>query len=143
MKKPLAIVLLILGGFAGIFGLSLVNLILFGNLLSLGNLVGLILTASAAFGIDGLRVLFARKYGLSAPKFFLCAYVPSVTATLVYFTVVLYLDSVGYFTGFFAGLGEFIMGLAWLATSAVAIIFGFIIFAIKTHFYKERKQNER
>lgn len=130
MRKEFAVTLLILGGAAAIFGLSFANLLLTLILMHCGVLIAIVVTGGAVYGIDRLRVLFADKYGFSAPKFFLCAYALSVAASAVYYAVVCALDKAGYYKGFFAGLGEYLMGLAWLITSAAAIVLAAIMLVI-------------
>lgn len=140
MRKKLTVALLILGGTAAIFGLSVANLMLFFGLMQIGILIAIIVTGGAVFGIDRLRVLFANKYGFSAPKFFLCAYAPSVAASAVYFAVVCALDKAGYFKGFMAGLGETLMGLVWLITSAAAVVLGFIMHVISSNICAKKSE---
>ena len=130
MRKELAITLLILGGAAAFFGLSFADLMLVLVLLHGGFLIAIVVVGGAAFGINKLRGVFAEKYGLSAPKFFLCAYVPSIAAASIHFTVVLCLDNLGYFKGFMAGLDSFLIGLAWLMTSAAAGVLAAIMLVI-------------
>ncbi|MDE6726969.1 MAG: hypothetical protein K2J80_03395 [Oscillospiraceae bacterium] len=130
MRKEFAVTLLILGGAAAIFGLSFANLLLVLVLLHAGILIAIVVTGGAVFGIDRLRVLFRNKYGFSAPKFFLCAYAPSVAVSAVYYAVICTLDNAGYFKGFMAGLGEYLMGLVWLITSAAAIVLAAIMLVI-------------
>lgn len=73
MKKSVAILLTVIGGLPAVFGISVLNLFMFFSLFPFGVLAAIALTAGAAFGNDRLRVLFAKKYGISAPKFLLCA----------------------------------------------------------------------
>lgn len=138
MKKRPAVVLLVLGGAAAIFGLSVVDLMLTLILMHGGVALAIIVTGGAVFGIDRLRVLFAGKYGFSAPKFFLCAYAPSVAASAVYYAVVCALDEAGYYKGFMAGLGEYLMALAWIITSAAAVVLAAICFAVTTAIARKR-----
>lgn len=138
MKKRPAVALLVLGGAAAIFGLSFADLLLTLILMHGGVLIAIVVTGGAVFGIDRLRVLFADKYGFSAPKFFLCAYAPSVAASAVYYAVVCALDKAGYYKGFMAGLGEYLMGLAWLITSAAAVVMAAICFAVSTAIARKR-----
>lgn len=138
MRKKLTVALLILGGAAAIFGLSVANLMLFFGLMQIGVLIAIVVTGGAVFGFDRLRMLFANKYGFSAPKFFLCAYAPSVAVSAVYYAVVCALDKAGYYKGFMAGLGETLVGLSWLITSAAAVVMAAICFAVSTAIARKR-----
>lgn len=130
MRKSVAIGLLILGSVAGICGISVLNLYLALGLIGVGILPAVIVTAGAAFGISRLRGVFERKYGIGFRKFFLFAYVPSAAASGIFYIVILCLDKAGYFKGFFAGMGEFLYGLAWLLTAVVAAVMGAIMLAV-------------
>ena len=141
MKKPLAILLLIVGGLAGVFGLSFANVIIFFLLYGAGLAVDIALTLAAAFGIDRLRVLFKRKYEMKAPKFLVLAYVPSVLCSAAAVIIFMELDRAGYFEGLFAGLGEFIFSLSYVITAGAILIMAFIWLIISTIITKHRKVN--
>lgn len=131
MKKPLAIFLLIIGGAAAIALISAANLMLFFGLYGGGLLLAILVTAGAVFGMTRLRGVFERHYGISAPRFGLLAFVPSVAVSGIFFIVILILDNAGYFKGFLAGLGESLFGLTWLITTAAAAVMGAVMLAVE------------
>ncbi len=124
MKKALALVALFIGSAAVIFGLSILNLWAVLVLSVFGVLLGILAVVGLGFGLGALQGVFEREMELSWKRFILLTYVPSAAVSAVYFIVVLILDWAGYFKGFFAGLGEFLTGLAWLITSVAALIAG-------------------
>lgn len=138
MKKSLAIVLLIIGGLAANFVMSSLNLVLFFTLMGGGILIGIALAMAAAFGLDCLRKLFRRKYGLNAAKFFLCAYAPPIVGAGILLGVVLLLDAAGYFSGLFAGLGEFIAALSCVITSGALAAAGGLWLAVSAVIERRR-----
>lgn len=75
MKKPLAIILLIIGGAAAgfvlIIGCMLLGLVTYDIY---GFICPTVITLLATFGVDRLRILYRKKYDLKAPLFYLCAY---------------------------------------------------------------------
>ena len=124
MKKSLAIVLLVFGGVAAVFGLAFLCMILFAELMWVGLSIDIALICGMAFGGYCLSELFRRKYEIGAPMFFLCAYVPPMVGSGIYFIIILILDSVGYFKGFMAGLREAITALAFVIASIVLAVIG-------------------
>lgn len=84
MKKPLAVVLLILLGELVSAGIVLGGLGLFGLIPDKITFVSFVLFAAHIAAFVLVQKRFERAYGLSAPKFVLCAAVPSaVTAFAV------------------------------------------------------------
>lgn len=140
MKKALALIALIIGSAAVIFGLSILNLWAVLVLSVFGVLLGILAVVGLGFGLGALQGVFERKTGLSWKRFILLAYVPSAAVSAVYFIVVLILDWAGYFKGFLSGLGEFLTGLAWLITSVAALIAGGIIIGIMDRRREEKGQ---
>lgn len=138
MKKGVAVGLLVVGSVAVIGGISLANLCLFFGLYGGGLVLAILVTSGAVFGITRLRGAFERRYGISAPKFALLAFVPSVAVSGIFYIVILILDKAGYFRGFLAGLGEFIYGLVWLITSAAAVVLGAAMLAISAKLRAKR-----
>lgn len=130
MKKGVAVGLLVVGSALVIAGISVANLILFFAIYGGGLLLAMLVTAGTVFGISGLRGVFERHYGISAPKFALFAFVPSLAVSGIFYIVILILDKAGYFRGFLAGLGEFIYGLVWLITSGAAVVLGAVMLAV-------------
>lgn len=135
MKKILALVALFIGSAAVIFGLSILNLWAVLVLSVLGLLLGIAAVMGLGFAQAALQGVFERKTGLSWKRFILWAYVSSSAVSAVYLIVVLILDKMRYFKGFFGGLVEFLTGLAWSITSAAVLIAGRIILISK----RERK----
>ncbi len=134
VKKPLAIILLLFGALLVFFIAAFAYVLIFLNVGGFGLLINIAATLAAGIGVDRLRRLFRKKYGLKAPLFFVCAYLLSIIGSVVYLAVFAYLDSIGYFVGFLAGLGELILGIAWLVTAAaftavggLYLLFSFII----------------
>lgn len=124
MKKPLAITILVLGSAPAIFGAAIGILCLMFLLFEWSLPVTIALVIAAAFGIDCLRRLFRRKYGLNAGLFFLCVYAPSVAVSVSSFVVISLLNVVG--------LGEFIMALVYIITAFSFAAAGGIWLAILT-----------
>lgn len=137
MKKALAFIALFIGSAAVIFGLSLLNLWAVLVLSVFGVLLGIAAAAGLGFAHAALWGLFERKTGLCWWKYLLWAYLPSIAGSAVYFIVVEILDNNGYFKGFLAGLGEFLIGMSWGITSAAALVSGIIIILI---FSRRRKR---
>lgn len=140
MKKILAPVALFIGSAAVIFGLSLLNLVLFVNILDLVILVGIAEVVGLGLVQAALQRVFERKTGLSWKRFMLWAYVPSSAGSVVYFIVVRILDKAGYFKGFLAGLGELLVGMSWAITSVAALIAGLIVYVVQTYAREEKGQ---
>lgn len=138
MKKSLAIVLLVLGGLAAVFGMSVLGLTLILVLMWGGLLIGIAVVMGMAFGADRLRMLFKRKYGMNAAKFFLCAYVPPIVGSVILFVMVELLDEAGYFSGFMAGLGEFLMALSCVIASGAFAAAGGIWLTVSTIIERKR-----
>lgn len=126
MKKPLTVILLILGGLAAGAGLGVLNMILFLVLYPVGAALAILLILAASFGIDCLRYLYKKKFGMKTQRYLVCAYVPSVLFSAMFFIIVLRLDAGGYFQGFMAGLGEFVFGLSWMLSSGALLVTSFI-----------------
>lgn len=130
MKKPLAVALLILGVLAAVLGLSVVSMLLFVELMNIGLLIDFALILGAAFGIYRIAKLYHRVYEMRVSQFFLCAYIPPMIGSGIFFIVVLILDKIGYFDGFLGGLGEALTALASIAVSVVLAIVGGIWLAV-------------
>ena len=128
MKKPLAISLLVLCNSAVVFVMTIVNLVVFFATFSLAAAIIIGLAAIAALGFASSRILrvFKRKYGLKMRWFISASYVPSVVGAAVYWIVFWILDNSGYFKGFLAGVGEYILLLSLAPTAICYFISGFI-----------------
>lgn len=138
MKKVLALIALIIGSAAVIFGLAILNLWAVLVLSVFGVLLGIAAAVGLGFALSALQGVFERKIGLSWKRFILLTYVPSVAVSAVYFIVVLILDRAGYFKGILAGLGEFLMGMSWSITSVAALAVGALILWLMSR-HRERK----
>lgn len=79
MKKPLAVVLLIVGSavawIALLFGSAMLGTVSDTGGSASVMVIPILILAAATFGFDCLRKLYRRKFGLNAPLFFLCAYI--------------------------------------------------------------------
>lgn len=124
MKKSLAVILLVVGGLVVVFGLSVLSMLLFAELMDVGLFIYLALVLGTAFGGYCLSELFRRKYEMGASVFFLCAYVPPMVGSGIYFVIILILDSAGCFSGFLGGLGESLTALAFVIASIVLAVVG-------------------
>lgn len=122
--------MLILGGIAAVLGLSVVSMLLFVELMNIGLLIDFALILGAAFGIYRIAKLYHRVYEMRVSQFFLCAYIPPMIGSGIFFIVVLILDKIGYFDGFLGGLGEALTALASIAVSVVLAIVGGIWLAV-------------
>ena len=128
MKKPAALVLLFICNLAAVFGMTIVNLLVFFLTFSLAAaiIIGLAALVALGFASECIYRVFKRKYGLRKIWFILISYVPSVIGALIYGIVFAALNEVGYFTGFLAGLGELIFLLSLAPTAVVYLISGTI-----------------
>lgn len=124
MKKPLAIILLLIGASAALCALAFMYFVLMLYAGYIGVLIDIAVTFAAGIGIDRLRGLFRNKYRMKAPIFFLIVYLPSIIGSAAYLAVVMYLNDIGYFEGFFAGLGELLLGFSWTITAAAFVAVG-------------------
>lgn len=119
-KSIVAAVILTVASAAVTFALSYVVLGLFFAVLSLGWLFGILIAIAEVTGLYFIGKLFLKKGFIKnrALLWFLSTGI-SLIISGIGFIAVLVLDSNGYFTGFLAGLGEFILTLCWLVYSAV------------------------
>lgn len=142
MKKALPIILLILGGMLSCgIGLIISGLLLIAALDVLGTealtavtLPAVILSLVIGGHVVGavfLQRLYQRRWQIGKVIFWLCAGLPSTLIGMSSFAAVLILDKLNYFSGFFAGLGEFIMTLAILIYSgAFFVVLGSVLLVI-------------
>lgn len=87
MKKALAVIPLIIGSFL-ILG-ALLWLTCFAALRgfffgSFGVLIAIVIVGATAYGMNRVRLVFKQKFGLSAPKFFLCVYLPPILGAVAH-----------------------------------------------------------
>lgn len=119
MKKPAAVTLLVAGNLLLTSGLGFASMALcFMFTGGFGAALAVLVLAAHVVGAMLLQRLYERREWLSPVKFWVCAAIPPAGVSLVGFVVVLYLDSIGYFSGYFAGLGEFLTALSGLIYSA-------------------------
>lgn len=137
MKKALPVILLILGGMlACIIGLIISGLLLIAALdvLDMEVLTAVILPLVIGGHVTGavfLQRLYQRRWRIGKAIFWLCAGLPSALIGMSSFAVVLILDRLNYFSGFFAGMGEFILASAILIYSgAFFVVLGTVLLII-------------
>ena len=118
MKKTLAIVILTLGNALLTLALGIAALFICMLVWGFGIALDVVLLALHIVGAMLLQRLYQKREWLSPLKFWLCAAVPAAGISVLSFLLVLYLASIGHFSGFLAGLGEFLL------TFAVLIYFG-------------------
>lgn len=130
MKRTIAIILLIIGGVLacglGILGLA-APFVLTSGLNPLCILSLAVHTVAAVF----VQGLYQRRGWLNKWQFWLCAGLPSTMIGGGMLIFVMILDNAGYFHGFFAGLGEFLISFAVLVYSGVFFALLGIVLLIK------------
>ena len=78
-----------------------------------------------------LQRLYQRRWRIGKAIFWLCAGLPSALIGMISFAAVLILDRLNYFSGFFAGMGEFILASAILIYSgAFFVVLGTVLLII-------------
>lgn len=122
MKKPLVIVILTLGNTLLTLSLGIAVLLICMLIPGFGIVPDVLLLAVHIVGAMLLQSLYKKHEWLSPPKFWLYSAVPAAGVSAVCFLLVLYLDSIGHFSGFFAGLGEFLLTLAGLIYSGAFLL---------------------
>lgn len=132
MKKALAIILLIVGTLLVSYGISWLAIILTLEIYPFGIVIAVLVAAGDALLLDFLRRLFKRRFDLSMPIFLLCAYLPSVFCAVIGWVILITMEKNGYFTGLFAGLGEFLFVFSYSIAAGVLLVFGMIWLAIFT-----------
>lgn len=142
MRKQLAIALLIVMNTLLTLGLGFAALVVVGILFGPGLwLMVIVLGLHIVGAMFAQRVLLKHKL-LSPLQFWLFAAAPALVFSAAGFILVLYLDSIGYFTGFFAGLGEFIFALCELVYSgAFTVVLG-VVLLIKSLIRRKHTKNE-
>ena len=139
MKKALPVILLILGGIlACVIGLIISGLLLIAALdvdvLDIEVLTAVILLLVIGSHVTGavfLQRLYQRRWRIGKALFWLCAGLPSALIGMISFAAVLILDKMNYFSGFFAGMGEFILASAILIYSgAFFVVLGIVLLII-------------
>lgn len=141
MKKALPVILLILGGIlACVIGLIISGLLLIVILdvdvldIDIEVLTAVILLLVIGGHVTGavfLQRLYQRRWRIGKALFWLCAGLPSALIGMISFAAVLILDKLNYFSGFFAGMGEFILASAILIYSgAFFVVLGIVLLII-------------
>lgn len=138
MKKTLPIILLIIGGvladFIGMVGCICMLFLLF----NIWSFSCVLLLGGHVTGAVFLQRFYQRRWQLGKPLFLICSGFPGVFFGALSYAAVLALDKMGYFTGFFAGLGEYILALAALAYSgAFFVVLGIVL--LIAHAVSQRK----
>lgn len=136
IKKFIAAILTLICSAAAVFGITNLNLLIFT--LTLLNLpltiiIGLALAIALGFASSRIARVLKRKAGLRVRWFAISAYAPSFIAVPVYWLIYLKLSNLHLFTGFFAGLGEFVYGLSFTPTAAVYMMSGLFFCTIGKH----------
>lgn len=136
IKKFIAALLTLICSAAAVFLLTNLNLIIFT--LTLFNLpmtilIGLSLAVALGFASSRVAKLLKRRIGLRVRWFALSAYAPSFIGAVVYWLAYLKLSDLHYFTGYFAGLSEFIFGLSLAPTAAVYMMSGLFFCTVGKH----------
>ncbi|MBD5110951.1 MAG: hypothetical protein HDT42_00205 [Ruminococcaceae bacterium] len=139
MKKVLAIILLIAGSLLVSYGISWLAIILTLEIYPFGIVIAVLVAAGDALLLDFLRRLFKRRFDLSTPKFFLCAYAPPIIGAAASWIYYLVMENADRFLGFMAGLGEFLFAFTYSIASGVFLVFGMIWLGIFTAVGKRRK----
>ena len=133
MKKALPVILLIFGGILACgIGLIISGLLLIAALdVSATAVILPLVIGGHVTGAVFLQRLYQRRWQIGKVNFWLCAGLPSTLIGMSSFAAVLILDKLNYFSGFFAGLGEFIMTLAILIYSgAFFVVLGSVLLVI-------------
>ena len=133
MKKALPVILLIFGGILACgIGLIISGLLLIAALdVSATAVILPLVIGGHVTGAVFLQRLYQRRWQIGKVIFWLCAGLPSSLIGMSSFAAVLILDKLNYFSGFFAGLGEFIMTLAMLIYSgAFFVVLGSVLLVI-------------
>ena len=141
MKKALPVILLILGSIlACVIGLIISGLLLIAALIAALDVLDIeVLTAVILLLVIGghvtgavfLQRLYQRRWRIGKAIFWLCAGLPSALIGMISFAAVLILDKMNYFSGFFAGMGEFILASAILIYSgAFFVVLGIVLLII-------------
>lgn len=119
-RNIIAAVILTVASAAVTFALSCAVLGLFFAVLSLGWLLGLLIAVAEVTGLYFIGKLFLKK-GFIKKRVLLWFLSTGISLILsgIAFIAVFILDDIGYFTGLFAGLGEFVIALCWLIYSAI------------------------
>lgn len=126
MKKLAALSLLVICNALVVFVMTMVNLVVFFTTFSLAAAIVIGLAALTALGFASSRVfpVFKRKCGLKMRWFIPTSYVPSVVGAAVYCIIFWSLNNSGYFKGFLAGVGEYILLLSLVPTAICYFISG-------------------
>ena len=133
MKKALPVILLIFGGILACgIGLIISGLLLIAALdVSATAVILPLVIGGHVTGAVFLQRLYQRRWQIGKVIFCLCAGLASRLIGMSSFAAVLILDKLNYFSGFFAGLGEFIMTLAILIYSgAFFVVLGSVLLVI-------------
>lgn len=130
MKRPLAIALLMIGGIlaCGLGTLGLAAPFVLTSGLNLLCFLSITVHIAGAVFVQGL---YQRRGWLNKWQFWLCAGLPSIMTGVAMLIVVMLLIDAGYFHGFFAGLGEFLISFAVLVYSGVFFALLGIVLLIK------------
>lgn len=139
MKKYILTILAVIGAFLAEIGIACLAIIIVLALsFSIGLPLLILIAASAAFGLDALRRVFKRKFGFSSVKFMIYAHLPSIVFLISYWIYDMAMESADHFTGFMAGLGEFLFAFSHSITVVTILMMQIIIAMIFTAVEKRR-----
>lgn len=122
MKKPLAVAILSVGITLLTPALGFAALLIAMQVWGFGIALDVILLTLHIVGAMLLQRLYQKRGWLTPVKFWLCAAVSAAGISVLSFLLVLYLDSIGYFSGFLAGLWEFLLAFSGLVYSGAFLL---------------------
>lgn len=131
MNKTLAIILLILGGIPACFIGTIGCIVLVFLVVDFWGIPCVLLLGGHVTGAVFLQRLYRRRGWLNKPLFWLCAGLPGTLAGGASLAVVMILDNAGYFSGLFAGLGEFLLTfIGFVYSGTFWVVLGIVLLLI-------------
>ncbi|MBE6901121.1 MAG: hypothetical protein E7478_01470 [Ruminococcaceae bacterium] len=121
-KKLIAYALAVLCGAVLIMGLALLNVLVVLVIFPVGFALAAALCFGAAFGVHIISKKLCQRIDIGRLAFIICVYLPATLGGIISYFVVLYLDSIDYFTGMMAGLGEYVFSLSAMVTPLVMFV---------------------
>lgn len=142
MSKQHAIVLIMVMNTLLTLGLGFAALVVVGILFGLGLGLMVIVLGLHITGAMYAQLVCQKHKLLSPLQFWLFAAAPAVVLSAWGLILVLYLDSISYFTGFFAGLGEFIFALCELVYAGAFLVVLGVALLIKSLIRRKHTKKE-
>lgn len=121
MKKWLWLGLAVLANVIVTSGLGYLSLALVTIFFTGGGVLSILLVLAQAVGLFFVERQFLKRQWTGRVKFWCITAAPPVVLSVGGFAAVCILDSMDYFTGYFAGLGEFVLSLVFLVYSAAVL----------------------